>query len=119
MKQQTDVALLSLLAVVVGLLVARVDVTLLNGLETRMQMASTLVMLGFVQSVMGGNSMVEHPKRVKKLSKNKAVRFTLLFMTSFSVVRDLEVALLMSLGYMLVMQLLRTPEERKKFPYLI
>lgn len=119
MNQHADVALLSLLAVMVGLMSLRVDVALLDGLETRMQMASTLATLAFVQSVMGGNSMVEHPERVKKLAKNKVIRFTLLFLTAFSVVRDLEVALLVSLTYMVIMQLLRTPEERKKYPYMI
>lgn len=119
MNSQNDAVLFSLLVTLLGFLAFRVDVTSLNGIETRMQTASTLATLAFVQSVLGGNAVVEHPDRIKKLSKNKIVRFILLFMTSFSVVRDLEYALIISLAYMVTMQLLRTPEERKEYPYMI
>jgi len=116
---QDSAPLLALLVTIIGLFTLKADIGLLNGVETRMQTAGTFATLAFVQSVLGGNAVVEHPTRVKKFSAHKVVRFILLFMTSFSVVRDLEMALLISLGYMVLMQLLRTPEERKEYPYMI
>jgi hypothetical protein len=117
MKQ--DFALLSMLAGLMALGISRADVGLLNGVETQMQAVGSIGTIAFIQSVLGGNSMVEHPKKLKKILKNKGVRFALLYFTSFSVVRDLEIALIISLAYMVFMQLLRTPEERKKYPYMI
>ena len=117
MKQ--DFALLSLLAGLIALGIARADVGVLNGVETQLQAAGSLGAITFIQSVMGGNGMVEHPKRLTNVLKYKTVRFGILFLTSFSIVRDLEIAIIVSMAYMVLMQLLRTPEERKKYPYMI
>ncbi len=117
MKQ--DFALLSLLAGLIALGISRADVGVLNGVETQLQAAGSLGAIAFIQSVMGGNSMVEHPTKITKFLENKTVRFAVLFLTAFSVVRDLEIAIIVSLAYMVLMQLLRTPEERKKYPYMI
>ncbi len=117
MKQ--DFALLSLLAGLIALGVTRADVGVLNGVETQLQAAGSLGAIAFIQAVMGGSGMVEHPKRLTNVMKYKTVRFGMLFLTSFSIVRDLEIAIIVSMAYMVLMQLLRTPEERKKYPYLI
>lgn len=114
-----DFALLSLLAGLIALGITRADVGVLNGVETQLQAAGSLGAIAFIQSVMGGNSMVEHPKKLSKFLQHKAVRFGMLFLTSFSIVRDLEIAIIVSLAYMVLMQLLRAPEERKKYPYMI
>ena len=53
MNSQNDAVLFSLLVTLLGFLAFRVDVASLNGIETRMQSASTLATLAFVQSVLG------------------------------------------------------------------
>ena len=86
------VGLSALLVTVVGLIAFRTDIKLLDGIETRLQAATSIGAVAFVQAVLNGNAMVEHPMVIKNIVKQKSVRIVLLVFTAFSIIHDLELA---------------------------
>ena len=111
--------LISILFMAIALAVGRSDLAVFNGVETRLQATGALSTLALTQTFMGGNSVVELPTRIRALLEHKAVRASLLFMTVFSIIRDLEISVLIAIAYVTLIQLVRTPEERKRHPYFI
>lgn len=72
-----------------------------------------------LQAILGGKGLTNTPKSIDKLFENPIVRYITLFLISFTATSNIENSLFIVLGFVAIMQLLRTPEERKKTPYLI
>lgn len=72
-----------------------------------------------LQAVLGGKGLTNTPKSIDKFFENPLVRYIALFLISFTATSNIENSLFIVLGFVAIMQLLRTPEERKKTPYLI
>lgn len=74
--------------------------------------AFTLVVM--YQGLFGHMSLKNPPEKLQKLSDNFIFRFVTLFAIAFSVTRDVEISLLSVIMFMGIINLLRTPEERKR-----
>jgi len=61
----------------------------------------------------------EPPKRTKPITSSVWFKLVSLLVISFSATRDFEDAILVLITFLGVVQLLRTKEERKKYPYII
>lgn len=72
-----------------------------------------------LQAILGGKGLTNTPKSIDKLFENPLVRYITLFLISFTATSNIENSIFIVLGFVAIMQLLRTPEERKKTPYLI
>src|SRR6056300_363738 len=61
----------------------------------------------------------EVPERTKTLTSSVWFKLLSLLVISFSATRDFEDAVLVLITFLGLVQLLRTKEERKKYPYII
>lgn len=69
------------------------------------------------QGLFSGNA-IQIPDRLKVLFDNKIFRFTSLMLIAFSATKDIEYALFSTLIFLILMYVLRTPEERKKSGFI-
>ena len=72
-----------------------------------------------VQSIYGSKGIVVTPSIINKLFDYAVARFLLLFLMMFGVTRNPVTAVTTVVTFLVVMQLLRTPEERRQHPYII
>ena len=61
----------------------------------------------------------ELPERTKTITSSVWFKLLSLLVISFSATRDFEDAILVLITFLGLVQLLRTKEERKKYPYII
>lgn len=59
------------------------------------------------------------PERISKLVHNPAFRSASVFLVAYSVTQDIESTVYSSVIFLALLQLVRTPEERKRFPYMV
>lgn len=118
MVQSTPILAGGLITALVGsYLYAKPDV--FPSVEIAMKDSYTFGIIVVLQALFGGEGLTETPKKLKEIFKNKFAKFVLLFLIAFSGTQDIEQALFIVLSFLILMQLFRTKEERKKHPYLI
>ena len=69
------------------------------------------------QGLFGGMSMSHKPKVLEDMKSNTVFKYITLLCIAFSATKDIEISLLSVIAFVLVLNLLRTPEERKKFKF--
>ena len=84
-------------------------------------MGSGLIFTAIVlaQAILGAKGLTNTPAVINRAFKNPSVRFVSLFLIALVSTKNVESSVFITLAFVTLMQLLRTPEERKKTPYLI
>lgn len=77
----------------------------------------TLIVL--FQGCFGGMGVIETPEILAKLSENPYVRFFFLSAIAYTATADLEVALVGTIIFFIILHLLRSKDERKKMKSFI
>lgn len=72
-----------------------------------------------MHTLFGITPISEQPKITVPITKSVWFKLVSLFVISFSATRDFEDAVLVVITFLGLVQLLRTKEERKKYPYII
>lgn len=72
-----------------------------------------------MHAMFGITPIGEPPKITKPITSSVWFKLISLFIISFSATRDFEDAVLVVITFLGLIQLLRTQEERKKYPYII
>jgi|TARA_R110002074_G_scaffold12423_2_gene45433 hypothetical protein len=90
-----------------------------GGVETQLKSGVSFGILVLVQALFGGRGLTEVPDRMNKILDNKFVKFIALFLITFSGTQDIEASVFIVMAFLVMMQLMRTKEERKTHPYLI
>lgn len=73
------------------------------------------------EAIFGRNDdgIIEVPEKLSEFLEKKPVKFISLYMIAFASSRDIEQSFFMTVGFLVFVHLWRTPEERKKYPYLL
>lgn len=90
-----------------------------NSLEALMRRPIALGLIGVMASMMMGAGAVNLPMRLRSLLSRPEVRFLVIALVGFAGSGDIETAVIGTLFIGVVMQLLRTPAERKETPFMI
>lgn len=114
-----DVGLYAALIAAIAAMVYRIDIKAFDPVEKRLQAAAGLGIIAFIQTFMGGKELVNHPKKIENFLESPLGRFIMLYITLFAMTSDFETAFFIAMVYLIFLHILRTPEERKKTPYLI
>jgi hypothetical protein len=72
-----------------------------------------------MHAMFGISPISEVPERTKSITGSVWFKLISLLVLSFSATRDFEDAVLVLIAFLGLVQLLRTKEERKKYPYII
>ncbi len=73
------------------------------------------------ETIFGRNDsgIIEVPEKLSKFLEKKPVKWLSIYMIAFATTRDIEQSLFLTIGFLVFVHLWRTPEERKKYPYLL
>ena len=74
--------------------------------------AFTVIVL--YQGLFGGLSMEHKPKRLEKMSNNVLFKLLTMFTIAFTATKDVEKSIISMGVFIIMINLMRTPEERKK-----
>lgn len=85
--------------------------------RTDIKFISSLILLN--TAIFGPQQVLEKPKFIENLMKNKVFKAVSLMSIVFISVGDVENAIFALIGFLALVQLLRTEEERKKYPYIV
>ena len=72
------------------------------------------ILVLFLGLMGGAFTKVKSPKRLIALSDNLYFRMTALVMLAFTATKDVETSIISVICFLIIMYLLKTPEERKK-----
>ena len=80
-----------------------------------------LGLLAMYEAVFGTNTfgLITKPKKLEKFLDHPLSKFVLLFFVSFGLTHQFEQSLFIVTSFLLVIQLIRTDEERKKHPLIL
>ena len=92
--------------------------TFINKIEKQFNIPYVFAFIVLVQALFGAQGF-RPPQRLVSMFEIPVVRFIALFLIVTSGTKDIEVTIFTVASFLLMMQLLRTPEERKEHPYLI
>ena len=89
--------------------------------ETTIKGLKFFGVLVMYETVFGRNDdgIVEVPEKLSKFLEKKSVKWLSIYMIAFASSRDIEQSLFLTIGFLAFVHLWRTPEERKKYPYLL
>lgn len=73
------------------------------------------------ETIFGRNDtgIIVMPEKLSAFMQKNWVKFLSLFLISFASTKDIEQSFFVTLAFLAFVHLWRTPEERKKYPYLI
>ena len=66
------------------------------------------------QGLFGGISLSKKPSRLQKLGDNKFFKFLTMTAIAYTATKDIETAIIASLLFLIILNAIRTPEERKQ-----
>ena len=92
--------------------------TFLNSLENATTIPALFGIVVLFQGLFGGLGF-KAPQKVIDFLERPAVSTFAMFLVAFSGTSDIELSFFIILTFLITMQFLRTPEERKEHPYLI
>ena len=72
-----------------------------------------------MQGLFGGKGLVSTPSNVEEFFQNSWVRMFSIVAIAYTATGEIEIAFAAAVLFLLFMQYMRTPEERKETPYLI
>jgi len=70
------------------------------------------------QGLFGGMSLKNRPQRLDKLSGNILFKYITLFCIAFTATKDIEISLLSIVIFVMLINVIRTKEERDKLGFL-
>jgi hypothetical protein len=65
------------------------------------------------------SGIVEVPKNLSTFLEKKPLKWFSIYMIAFASTGDIEQSVFLTIGFLVFVHLWRTPEERKKYPYLL
>lgn len=77
---------------------------------------TVFTMIVISQGLFGGAGLQYTPEFVKKLQKNAAARVLFITLVAYTATSDAETAIVCTLVYFLGLHLMKTKEEKKKYP---
>ena len=92
---------------------------LMQGVESTINTPVANSMLLLFMNIMASRAITEPPARLLRMLSYTGVRAAILAMVAYGATQQLEMAISTVVVFLSVMQLLRTPEERARNPYLI
>jgi hypothetical protein len=97
--------------------------TFLNKYEKFLTKPIILTIIALITNIIVDNVKPKAPKYIEKIfnKKNNRLlpRYIGLVLIIFLLTRDIEMSIVTTMTFLLVLQLLRTDEEKKDYPYLI
>tara|TARA_R110002153_G_scaffold272326_1_gene440874 strand:- start:585 stop:887 length:303 start_codon:yes stop_codon:yes gene_type:complete len=85
-----------------------------DNVESFMKKYSVMfTLLVIYQGLFGGMSLSSPPERLVKLSDNVYVKLATMFAIAFTATKDVEIALVSIVLFVVVVNLIKTPEEKK------
>jgi hypothetical protein len=90
-----------------------------NGIDIYLGTPAIFSLVVIAQGLLGGMGLVQIPERLKNLQQNPIARFCFMSAIAYTATSDLELAVLSTATFALIMHILRTEEEKAKVPYLI
>jgi hypothetical protein len=78
---------------------------------------SSIILLNF--AIFGPQETIKKPEIINKLMKNKLFKAASVISIVLITVGDVENAVFALIAFLSLIQLLRTKEERKKYPYIV
>jgi uncharacterized membrane protein len=78
---------------------------------------SSIILLNF--AIFGPQETIKKPEIINKLMKNKLFKAVSVISIVLITVGDVENAVFALIAFLSLIQLLRTKEERKKYPYIV
>ena len=97
--------------------------TYLNRYEKFLTKPIILTIIALITNIIVDNVKPKAPKYIEKIfnKKNNRLlpRYIGLVLIIFLLTRDIEMSIVTTMTFLLVLQLLRTDEEKKDYPYLI
>ena len=90
----------------------------INGIEKKFNVPFVFAFIVLIQALFGAQGF-KPPSRLVSLFKIPLIRFIALFLIVTSGTKDVEVTIFTVASFLILMQIIRTPEERKEHPYLI
>jgi uncharacterized membrane protein len=78
---------------------------------------SSIILLNF--AIFGPQETIKKPEIINKLMKNKLFKAVSVISIGLITVGDVENAVFALIAFLSLIQLLRTKEERKKYPYIV
>ena len=111
-----------LLPLVIVTLYSGVKVSQTNfypGIDTFLNQNTLYGIIIMMHAMFGISPVSELPERTKAVASSVWFKLSSLLIISFSATRDFEDAVLVLITFLGIVQLLRTKEERKKYPYII
>lgn len=107
-------------AVVYMLLQGRMQLTeRFNGLEAIMRRPISIGLIALMATILMGAGAVNLPLRIRALLTKPAARFVVIALVGFVAAGDIETAIVGSLFVLALLQLARSPSERKDTPYMV
>ena len=79
---------------------------------TKYSTAFTLLVM--YQGLFGGIAISNKPKILEELAKNKIFKIFTLLCIAFTATRDVEISIIATILFLVLLHLMRTDEERKK-----
>lgn len=111
-----------LLSLMIVTLYAGVKVSQTNfypGIDNLLNQNTLYGIIIMMHAMFGISPVSELPERTKAVASSVWFKLSSLLIISFSATRDIEDAILVLITFLCIVQLLRTKEERKKYPYII
>ena len=111
-----------LLPLVIVTLYSGVKVSQTNfypGIDNLLNQNTLYGIIIMMHAMFGISPVSELPERAKAVASSVWFKLISLLIISFSATRDFEDAVLVLITFLGIVQLLRTKEERKKYPYII
>jgi len=99
--------------------------TFLNKYEKFLTKPIIITLIALITNIIGDHVKPKAPKSInnkfKKQNKNDKLipRYIGLIFVIFLLTRDIEMSIVTTITFLLVLQLLRTDDEKKEYPYLI
>tara|TARA_B100001094_G_scaffold264477_1_gene266496 strand:- start:70 stop:462 length:393 start_codon:yes stop_codon:yes gene_type:complete len=97
--------------------------TFLNTYEKFLTKPIVLTLIALITNVIMDDVKPKSPKYIntifKKENNRLITRYTGLVLIIFLLTRDIEMSIVTTITFLLVLQLLRTEKEKKEYPYLI
>ena len=93
--------------------------TFLNKYEKFLTKPLVLTVLVLLTKFIGNHVEPKTPKYLKGIFSNSFSKYIGLVLITFTLTRDIELAFTTTVTFLLLLQMLRTEEEKEVYPYLI
>jgi len=87
--------------------------------EKFLRLPYILTFIVLTQAFLIEESKPKQPKVLEPFINNPLFRFSIIVLCAFTASEDIEISIMATIVYLIIMQLLRTKEERKQVPYWV